>query len=201
MNSRRANRSASDTVTSSRQEEILAVALEMFAENGYRGTSLDAIAQRVGLTRQGVLHYFPSKQRLLAVLLQRTAELGRGELPAGYAGADLAGQLADVVARNRDHPGFAQAYSVLLSESVTVDHPAREHFREHYRQTRERIARSFTERWGDRLPSGLTPYAAATALLALLDGMQQQWLLDREQTDHPGIMRAVLTVLFGTDTE
>ncbi|WP_330252991.1 hypothetical protein OG874_44350 [Nocardia sp. NBC_00565] len=51
------------------------------------------------------------------------------------------------------------------------------------------------------MPSGLTPYAAATALLALLDGTQQQWLLDREQTDHPEIMRAVLTVLFGTDTE
>jgi hypothetical protein len=27
--------------------------------------------------------------------------------------------------------------------------------------------------------------------------MQQQWLLDREQADHPEIMHDVLTVLFG----
>ncbi|GAA4055555.1 hypothetical protein GCM10022214_03560 [Actinomadura miaoliensis] len=42
------------------------------------------------------------------------------------------------------------------------------------------------------------PRAAATALLALLDGMQQQWLLDPEQNDHPEIIRDVLMVLFGT---
>ena len=45
---------------------------------------------------------------------------------------------------------------------------------------------------------GLTPAQAATAFLALLDGMQQQWLLDQDQTDgHPDTMRAALSALLG----
>lgn len=69
-----------------------------------------------------------------------------------------------------------------------------------YADVRARMTDAFTQRWGDRLPSGLLPAQAATALLALLDGMQQQWLLDRSQTDHPETIRDVLTVLFGVAT-
>ena len=181
-----------------RRDEVLDVACEMIAERGYRGASLDAIARRVGLTRQGVLHYFPSKHDLLAAILDRETELARGNLPAGQADEELPNRLADVVARNRAHPGPATAYSVLVGESVTVTHPAHQHFREHYRQVRARIAASLTEHWGERLPSGLRPEAAAVALLALLDGMQQQWLLDPDQSDHPDVMRDVVTILLGS---
>lgn len=184
-------------MTNSRREQVLDVACEMIAERGYRGTSLDAIAQQVGLTRQGVLHYFPNKNHLLAAILARETELGRGEMPSGDAGPDLPDQIAQVVARNRAHPSAARAYSVLMAESVIADHPAREHFHDHYRQVRERITDSLTRQWGERLPSGLSPRAAAVAILALIDGMQQQWLLDPEQLDHPEVMRSVLTVLLG----
>ncbi|RSN67350.1 MULTISPECIES: TetR/AcrR family transcriptional regulator [Actinomadura] len=184
-------------MTRSRREEIVAAALGMFAARGYRGTSLDAIAAEVGLTRQGVLHYFPSKKRLLVEILRRREELNREHLLAEHAGADWPGQMAEVVAHDHAHPGLARVYSVLMAESVTDGHPAQEYFRDHYATVRERMVRSFTERWGERLPSGLTPRAAATALLALLDGMQQQWLLDRGQDDHPEIIEDVLTVLFG----
>ncbi|WP_044473486.1 helix-turn-helix domain-containing protein, partial [Streptomyces turgidiscabies] len=61
--------------TTTRREEILAAALEVFAERGYRRASIDAVAERAGLTRQGVLHYFPSKKRLLHALLQRREDL------------------------------------------------------------------------------------------------------------------------------
>ncbi|MCX4094951.1 TetR/AcrR family transcriptional regulator [Nocardia sp. alder85J] len=185
-------------MSAGRREEILRVALDMIAERGYRGTSLDAIARSIGLTRQGVLHYFPGKQQLLAAILERTAELGRGELPPHRLQPDVPAQMAAVVAHNREHAEFAQAYSVLMAESAVTSHPAREHFREHYRQVLAEMTDSFTERWGERLPSGLTPHAAGVAVLALLDGMQQQWLLDRDRTDDPEIMQAVLTVLFGT---
>ena len=38
--------------------------------NGYRGASLDAVAAAVGISRQGVLHYFPSKTHLLLGVLE-----------------------------------------------------------------------------------------------------------------------------------
>lgn len=184
-------------MTYSRREQVLDAACEMIAERGYRGTSLNAIAERVGLTRQGVLHYFPNKQHLLTAILDRETALGRGELPTDDVEPDLPDLFADVVARNRANPATARAYSVLMAESVTVDHPAREHFREHYQEAREQISDHLTERWGDRLPSGLSPQAAAVAILALIDGMQQQWLLDPGEADHPGTMHDVLALLVG----
>lgn len=186
-------------MTRTRREEIIDAALELFAVRGYQGASMDAIAQRVGLTRQGVLHYFPGKERLLVEVLGRREDFARERLRSAYAEEDLPAQMAQVVAHDHERAGLTQVYSVLLGESVTEGHPAQEYFRDHYATVRARMVDSFAERWGERLPSGLTPHAAATALLALLDGMQQQWLLDPEQDDHPEVMRDVLTVLLGAD--
>jgi hypothetical protein len=86
---------------------------------------------------------------------------------------------------------------VLRAESLTGDDSAQQYFHDLYRTEQEHTAELFTERYGDRLPNGLTPRAAATAVLAILDGMQQQSLLDDEKTDYPEIMRDVLSVLLG----
>ncbi|OHV45701.1 hypothetical protein BBK14_30050 [Parafrankia soli] len=69
----------------------------MFAERGYQRTSLDAIARRVSLTRQGVLRCFPSKGKLLIAILQHREELNREHLLAARTDEDLPSQMAAVV--------------------------------------------------------------------------------------------------------
>lgn len=48
---------------------ILDAALDMFSVNGFRGTTLDQIAQAAGLSKPNLLYYFPSKDAIHDSLL------------------------------------------------------------------------------------------------------------------------------------
>jgi TetR/AcrR family transcriptional regulator len=53
------------------RERVLQVAQTLFAERGYRGTSLRDIARRIGIKAPSLLHHFPSKQQLYVAVLDR----------------------------------------------------------------------------------------------------------------------------------
>lgn len=58
-------------------ERILTAAVESFGTRGYEATSLDALAKGLGLRKQTILYWFPSKDALLEAVIDRTAaELG-----------------------------------------------------------------------------------------------------------------------------
>ena len=59
----------------SQRERMLRAAMDIFSTQGFRGASLDAVADAVGMTRQGLLHYFPSKVQLLLGVLDLREEL------------------------------------------------------------------------------------------------------------------------------
>lgn len=59
------------------RDRILEAALDQFGSRGFEAVSLDDIASDVGVAKQTVLYWFPSKDHLLGAVLQHTAdELG-----------------------------------------------------------------------------------------------------------------------------
>ncbi|MGW7412976.1 TetR/AcrR family transcriptional regulator [Streptomyces sp. NPDC054863] len=176
-----------------RRAEILRAAFEVIAERGYRGASLASVAERVGLTQQGLLHYFPTKDALLvAVLEERDQWDTGGALSPESWRLDLMDSLVEY---NAMRPGVVQTFSALLGESVTDGHPARDFFTHRYQAVRGGMAGALRAEFGERLPSGLTPEQAAPLLVAVMDGLQYQWLLDPESVDMPGSFRHFLALL------
>lgn len=177
-----------------RRAEIIRAALEVIAERGYRGTSMAAVAERVGLTQQGLLHYFPAKEALLIAALQLRDQWDTASA-ARHGTAWPMETLADLVEYNTTRPGVVQVFAVLAGDSVTEDHPARAFFKDRYRTTRQWIADSLRAEYGDELACGLTPAQAAPLLIAVMDGLQMQWLHEPEAVDMAEAFRAFVALL------
>jgi TetR/AcrR family transcriptional regulator len=68
-------------------ERILDAALAQFGSRGYEATSLDALAADLGVTKQAILYWFPTKEALLDAVVVRSADDLRVALEAALAGA------------------------------------------------------------------------------------------------------------------
>ena len=93
------------------RERVVRAAMEAFASNGFRGTSLDGIAGAVGLSRQGLLHYFPSKVQLLLGVLELRHTENSAWMQEMFEGShDLADALITLVRHNQDRPELVRLF-------------------------------------------------------------------------------------------
>ncbi|WP_424981745.1 TetR family transcriptional regulator C-terminal domain-containing protein [Maritalea sp. S77] len=53
------------------EKKILEAALEVFSQNGFRGSTIDQIAEEAGMSKPNLLYYFKSKQDIHETLLSR----------------------------------------------------------------------------------------------------------------------------------
>ncbi len=185
--------------TRARRQEILEAALQVFAASGYRNGSLREVAERVGMSEAGLLHHFPSKVALLeGVLRTRDDQSFDIVSPELLHGAALLEGLAALAEYNSTVPGIVELFCILSAEATASDHPAHEYFQERYRVTVELVERAVQEMAdAGQLRGGTTPQSAARTMVALMDGLQVQWLLDRDSVDMPSEIRnyvATLTV-------
>ncbi len=94
---------------------ILQAAEEVFAEQGYRGATTAAIAERAGLPKANVHYYFGTKEALYRAVLDDILTLWLGELDRLTADSDPAEALADYirakVRHSRDRPLASRVYA------------------------------------------------------------------------------------------
>ncbi|MDB4917491.1 MAG: TetR/AcrR family transcriptional regulator [Gemmatimonadetes bacterium] len=63
-----------------RPHELLEAALKVFAENGYRNTRLDDVAEAAGVTKGTIYHYFDTKEELLLSAIEHYQALAFGRV-------------------------------------------------------------------------------------------------------------------------
>ncbi|MER7079911.1 transcriptional regulator, TetR family [Saccharopolyspora kobensis] len=103
-----------------REQQILAVAEEVFAADGYQATSMDDIAARVGLSKPMLYEYFGSKEGLLLACLKRCKRELIEASTVAAAGADTPEQLMHdcLLAFFRFGDEHAQAWALLRNEAA-----------------------------------------------------------------------------------
>lgn len=82
------------------RDRALDAALVSFAARGYEATSLDDVAGEVGVSKQAVLYYFPSKPQLLEAVVDRSAEELSAVLEAALVGAGQGWDRVEAVVRS-----------------------------------------------------------------------------------------------------
>ncbi len=179
------------------RKSILDSALEVFAESGYRSGSLRDVAERVGMSEAGLLHHFTNKSELLAAVLERRDEQTRErfDFDPGH-GRGLLRATIELVEYNASTPGVVELFCTLSAEATSATHPAHEYFVERYRATNEMMRGAFEEMASrGELRPGVVPAVAARGTVALMDGLQIQWLLDRDSVDMAADLRTYLDSL------
>lgn len=119
-----------------RRSEIIQAAVKLIGEKGYYGTSLKEIADAVGMSQPGMLHYIGNKENLLSMLITDNYDAeGTPDdfIASGLPGSDPEGMLFPAYLRflvrfNVQRRSLLQLYMVLESESFSPEHPLHDYF-------------------------------------------------------------------------
>ena len=183
-----------------KREEILRAALEVVARSGVSGASVRTIADAVGLSQAGLLHYFDSKQELFTAILRARDDRDRAAVAPLEAGEpprleELADAYVRIVRHNAEVPGLVRLFSRLAVDASDPPHPAHDYFLERGEALRGAFLRALER--GQRegtVTTAVPPESIARMLQAVSDGVQLQWLLD-PAVDMAGVVAGVFALL------
>lgn len=174
---------------------ILAVATELFSEYGSHAVSLRDIAAKAKISHVGLLHHFANKDTLLLeVLNQRDVQLLPSlNRPEGNASSPITQDpdrvmivfagIIHSVRRNAQARTLVSLFSRISAESTDPEQPAHTHFQHRYRYLLDLITTAFETRFTQvPPPHPVRPAVAAQQIVALMDGLQVQWLLATSST-------------------
>jgi AcrR family transcriptional regulator len=116
-------------IVSLKRERIMEAATKLFAEQGFHGTSVEAIAAALGVTKPFVYYHFKDKAEILAAICRRGAELTLSAIkaaetaPGGTADrlAYFCRSMAEIVI---DHRHFLAVYNREIQTLSEADRRA-----------------------------------------------------------------------------
>ena len=184
--------------TRASREKIIHSAMESFAQKGFRGAKMVDIAQAAGLTGPGLLHHFPSKTHLLMEVLKERDRIHKEQTDETLQknNNDILEVAAELVEQNQATPGIIQLFNLLVAESISPEHPAHGYFTKRYHNGREAWVQIIAQgqAQGD-IRSDISADDLGVLLLAMMDGLQVQWLMEPEKIEMARIFRVFVNLL------
>ena len=106
------------------EERILDAGLEVFSTYGFRGATVDQIAEVAGMTKPNLLYYFRRKRDIYLAVLNRTHEMWLQPLEALTADGDPKREIADYIDRKlemaRDNPKASRLFAMEVIQGAPV---------------------------------------------------------------------------------
>ena len=164
--------------------EILDIAVELFGARGLRGTSIGAVAERLGLTDSGVLHYFPTKDALIDAVVDRALERQTSQMRALVepGGLEAIKQMAEWGAIVEETPELVALQVILSSEAILENSTVAQQVKRRYAAIHE-LAAGLIRQGIDRgeIRADTDADWEASAIIAYLDGIRLQWFYSNRQ--------------------
>ena len=102
-------------IQTEKRELILEAALEMFSQHGFRGATIDQIAEAAGMSKPNLLYYFRSKEDIHVTLMRRLLETWLAPLrdidDVGEPFAELRGYIRKKLEMARDYPRESRLFA------------------------------------------------------------------------------------------
>lgn len=115
MNEDRHKPRARTRIQQRNRELIREAALDVFSQQGFRGATLDQIAERAGLSKPNLLYYFPSKEAIHLDLLSRLLDTWLDPLrtldPAGDPTREILAYVRRKLDLSRDYPRESRLFA------------------------------------------------------------------------------------------
>ncbi|WP_221326791.1 TetR/AcrR family transcriptional regulator [Actinoplanes sp. L3-i22] len=178
-----------------KRAEIVDAALAVFARKGFRRFSLRQIAEELGTTHVSLRYHFGTKDGLLRAVLDEREDRDRPWREGVLREKGLFDGVPEIIRRNATRRGVVHLDATLQAEGIADDHPVHEFVRRREQVFHQDLRRLLEiERDGGRLRAGLDPGVVAWQLVALIEGLQVQWLYD-EGVDVSGHLSAFMDYL------
>lgn len=115
MKPRAANTQRRTRIQQENEERILEAALEVFSANGFRGATIDQIAEAAGMSKPNLLYYFHTKEAMHRILIERLLDTWLDPLRAMSADGNPVSEIRSYIRRKlemaRDFPRESRLFA------------------------------------------------------------------------------------------
>lgn len=184
-----------------RLDQIVQAAVRLINERGYTGMSLQAVADAVGISQPGVLHYVGSKHGLLLEVIRHYYDRysSADDYVSLFApGGALEGQQPKipeycrlVVAENNNQPELVMLFQTLNTEGMSTASPMHDYFNKRSKNItdpEQKIA------WS--VPEGVNAHDTFSCAMAAMYGLEGRWVARPDEIDYPAEWAKFEDVLF-----